>query len=196
MKQADWAEEVARKLLEIPLPRRWAHSRGVATQARTLAPILGKDAGLLEAAAWLHDIGYSPDLVDTGFHPLDGARHLRDVHHADEMLCRLVAHHSCAITEAEERGLRRVLLREFRRPPRELAEALTYSDMTTSPDGNPLTVHDRLAEIGTRYGPDHVVTRSIGRSSPALITAATRVHRRMRNTSVPAAPLTARLALA
>jgi hypothetical protein len=185
MKQADWAEEIARKLLEIPLPRRWAHSQGVAAQARTLAPILGKHADLLEAAAWLHDVGYSPDLIDTGFHPLDGARHLRDVQHADGMLCRLVAHHSCAITEAEERGLSRVLLREFPRPPRMLVEALTYSDMTTSPDGNPLAVHDRLAEIGTRYGPGHVVTRSIGRSSPALVTAATRVQRRMRNGSIP-----------
>jgi hypothetical protein len=196
MKQADWAEEIARKLLEIPLPRRWAHSQGVAARARALAPILGKNADLLEAAAWLHDVGYSPDLVETGFHPLDGARHLRDVQHADDMLCRLVAHHSCAITEAEERGLKCVLLREFLRPPRELAEALTYSDMTTSPDGNPLTVHDRLAEIGTRYGPGHVVTRSIGRSSPALVTAATRVQRRMRDTLIPGAPLTGRLALA
>jgi hypothetical protein len=196
MKQADWAEEVARKLLEIPLPRRWAHSQGVAAQARTLAPILGEDADLLEAAAWLHDIGYSPDLAGTGFHPLDGARHLRDVEHADDMLCRLVAHHSCAITEARERGLSRVLLREFPRPPRELAEALTYSDMTTSPDGDPLTVHDRLAEIGTRYGPGHLVTRSIGRSSPALVTATTRVQRRMSSTLIPSATRTARPAFA
>jgi hypothetical protein len=196
MKQADWAEEIARKILEIPLPRRWAHSQGVAAQARTLAPILGKDADLLEAAAWLHDIGYSPYLVDTGFHPLDGARHLRDVEHADGVLCRLVAHHSCAITEAEERGLSRVLLREFYRPPRELADALTYSDMTTSPDGNPLSVHDRLAEIGTRYGPDDIVTRSIGRSSPDLVTAATRVQRRMHSGLISSAPGTARLALA
>lgn len=196
MKQADWAEEIARKLLEIPLPRRWAHSQGVAAQARTLAPILGKDADLLEAAAWLHDVGYSPDLVDTGFHPLDGARHLRDVQHADDMLCRLVAHHSCAITEARERGLSRILVREFPHPPRKLAEALTYSDMTTSPDGNSLTIHDRLAEIGTRYGPGHVVTRSIDRSSPALVTAAVRVQRRMRDTLVPDASLTAGLALA
>lgn len=195
MNQADWAEEIARKLLEVPLPRRWAHSQGVAGQARALGPILGNDADLLEAAAWLHDIGYSPELVDTGFHPLDGARHLRDVRHADDLLCRLVAHHSCAVIEAEERGLRPVLLREFPVPARGLAEALTYCDMTTSPDGNPLTVHDRLAEIGTRYGPGHVVTRSIGRSSPALVMSAARVQRRMGKGLIPAARRTARLAL-
>jgi putative nucleotidyltransferase with HDIG domain len=181
MNQADWAEEIARKHLEIPLPRRWAHSQGVATQARTLAPILGRDADLLEAAAWLHDIGYSPDLVDSGFHPLDGARHLRDAQQADAMLDRLVAHHSFAIIEAEERGLSGILLREFPLPPYDLAEALTYCDITTSPDGNRLSVHDRLAEIGTRYGPGHVVTRSVARSRPNLVMAAARVQRRMRH---------------
>ena len=113
MNQADWAEELARKLLEVPLPRRWAHVQGVAAQARSLAPILGDDADLLEAAAWLHDIGYSPELAETGFHPLDGARYLRDVALADPVLCSLVAHHSCAVIEAEERGLADELRREF-----------------------------------------------------------------------------------
>jgi hypothetical protein len=36
---------------------------------------------------------------------LDGARYLRDAQHADAMLCRLVAHHTCASAEAGERGL-------------------------------------------------------------------------------------------
>ena len=78
MNLADWAEDTARSILQTPLPRRWAHRQGVAAQARTLEVILGKDADLLVAAAWLHDIGYAPDLVDTGFHPLDGARYLGD----------------------------------------------------------------------------------------------------------------------
>ena len=38
MDQAIWAEELARKLLEIPLPRRWAHVQGVAARARILGP--------------------------------------------------------------------------------------------------------------------------------------------------------------
>ena len=117
------------------LPRRWAHVQGVAARARSLAPTLGADAGLLEAAAWLHDIGYLPELAATGLHGLDGARYLRDVQHADPMLCRLVAHHSCAVIEAEERGLADVLRREFDPPPQPLADALTFCDMTTSPDG-------------------------------------------------------------
>jgi putative nucleotidyltransferase with HDIG domain len=100
---APWAEQLARGLLQESLPRRWAHVQGVAARARSLAPILGADADLLEAAAWLHDIGYAPGHATTGLHQLDGARNLRDAHHADVMLCRLVAHHSRAIIEAAER---------------------------------------------------------------------------------------------
>ena len=106
---ASWAGHLARALLQEPLPRRWAHVQGVATRARSLAPVLGADADLLEAAAWLHDIGYAPALAVTGLHALDGARYLRDARHADAMLCRLVAHHSYAIIEAGERGLADVL---------------------------------------------------------------------------------------
>ena len=68
------------------------------------------------------------------------------------MLCRLVAHHSCAVIEAEERGLAAVLRREFDLPPQSLADALTCCDMTTSPDGEHVHVDRRLAEIHDRYG--------------------------------------------
>ncbi|WP_256529094.1 HD domain-containing protein [Actinoallomurus rhizosphaericola] len=169
MRKAAWAEEIARKLLEVPLPRRWAHSQGVARQARSLAPILGDDADLLEAAAWLHDVGYSPDLVDTGLHSLDGARHLRDVEHADDALCSLVAYHSCAINEASERGLIAELTGEFKPADPFFSDALTYCDMTTTPDGEPIEVEDRLAEIQSRYGAGHLVARSIRRSSPHIV---------------------------
>src|SRR6185369_2497487 len=110
---AAWAEGLARALLADALPRRWAHVQGVAAQARTLKPSLGTDADLIEAAAWLHDIGYLSELARTRLHGLDGARYLRDVQHADPLLCRLVAQHSCAVIEAEERGLAHVLTGEF-----------------------------------------------------------------------------------
>lgn len=180
MKLAAWAEETARSLLEIALPRRWMHTRGVAARARSLVPALNADdAELVEAAAWLHDIGYSPSLALTGFHPLDGARYLRSSGRPNDLLCRLVAHHSCAINEAEERGLRAALLDEFPFPPPGLLEALTYCDMTTTPDGDPVGVHERLSEIKVRYGPGHIVTRSIERSSPAIALAVSHVERRL-----------------
>jgi HD superfamily phosphodiesterase len=165
---SDWAERVARELLAGPLPRRWAHTKGVAAQAKSLAGILGEHADLITAAAWLHDIGYAPAVAATGFHPLDGARYLRDSLHADVRLCRLVAHHTCAVIEAEERGLAGALLAEFEPERPELADTLTYCDMTTGPDGRPLSVEERLAEIRTRYGRGHVVDRSIERATPRI----------------------------
>ena len=165
---AAWAEDLARTLLEEPLPRRWAHVQGVAARARSLASAFAEDKALLEAAAWLHDIGYLPELARTGMHGLDGALYLRDVQHADPMLCRLVAHHSCAIIEAEERGLADVLQREFEAPPQPLADALTCCDMTTSPEGEPVNVDRRLAEIHHRYGSEHLVSRSIRRAAPMI----------------------------
>lgn len=179
---ASWDEQLARALLQEPLPRRWAHSRGVAARARDLAPVLGADADLLEAAAWLHDIGYAPGLAFTGLHQLDGARYLRDSQHADAMLYRLVAHDSCAIVEAEERGLADVLSREFEPAPDALSSVLTFCDMTTSPDGEPVPVEQRLAEIQDRYGPGHPVSRSIQRATPMILGAVKQVHNRAAHT--------------
>ena len=171
-----WAERLARTLLERSLPRRWAHVQGVATQARALAPALGPDSGLLEAAAWLHDIGYLPELARTGMHGLDGACYLRDVQHADQTLCCLVAHHSCALIEAEERGLADLLRSAFAAAPESLADALTFCDMTTSPDGRQVDVTRRLAEIHDRYGLGHLVSRSMRRATPLILEAVGRVH--------------------
>jgi hypothetical protein len=179
MNDAYWAAELARKLLEVPLPRRWAHVQGVAAQARSLAPILGDDAELLEDAAWLHDIGYSPELTDTGFHPLDGARYLRDVHRADSALCNLVANHSCAIIEAAERGLADALSSEFPAPAQKLNDALAYCDMTTTPTGDVVAVHDRISEIKERYGPHNVVTRFMRKAEPCLVSSVVRTDRRL-----------------
>jgi HD domain len=178
-----WAERLARTLLERALPRRWAHVRGVATRARGLAATLGANAELLEAAAWLHDIGYLPELAQTGLHSLDGARYLRDVQHAEPLLCRLVAHHSCAVLEAEERGLADVLTREFAPPPQPLADALTFCDMTTGPDGDQVQVSHRLAEICDRYGSGHLVARFISRATPLILEAVGHVHARTVSTS-------------
>ncbi|MCC3775358.1 HD domain-containing protein [Streptomyces sp. UNOB3_S3] len=174
-----WAHDLADSLLAEPLPRRWVHSCGVQERARSIAPILGDDARLLEAAAVLHDIGYSPRLVDTGFHPLDGARFLRSVEHADERIVRLVAHHSCALLEADERGLRDELAAEFELEEPHLVDALLFCDMTTTPDGAPTNPTDRVAEIVGRYGPDSVVGRFIRRAEPEIQAASDRVQRRL-----------------
>ncbi|GAA0647951.1 HDIG domain-containing protein [Streptomyces malaysiensis subsp. malaysiensis] len=173
------AYALSESLLAEPLPRRWAHSLGVAKRAASLRPILGRDADLLEAAAVLHDIGYSPSIATTGFHPLDGARFLRDQEGADERIVRLVAHHSCALLEAEERGLREELEGEFPMERPELVDALIFCDMTTTPDGGHTAPAARLDEIVQRYGPDTIVGRFIQRAAPEIHAAAARVESRM-----------------
>ncbi|WP_052863590.1 HD domain-containing protein [Streptomyces niger] len=173
------AYALSESLLAEPLPRRWAHSLGVAKRAASLRPILGSDAELMEAAAVLHDIGYSPSIATTGFHPLDGARFLRDQEGMDERVVRLVAHHSCALLEAEERGLREELAGEFELERPDLVDALIFCDMTTTPDGSHTTSADRLEEIVSRYGPDTIVGRFIQRAAPEIHAATARIEERM-----------------
>jgi hypothetical protein len=160
---------LAEQLLAAPLPTRWAHTQGVGREAERIAFIVGDDADLLIQAAWLHDIGYAPDLNKAGFHPLDGARYLRDEVRADALLCRLVAHHSFALNEARRRGLAEQLAEEF--PPVQglLLDALTCCDMTTSPTGEPVTVEARLDEIASRYGEGDIVAESIAESREAIL---------------------------
>ncbi|MEU9603986.1 HD domain-containing protein [Streptomyces sp. NPDC048057] len=189
MELTRWAHALSGSLLSEPLPRRWAHCLGVAERARSLAPILGNDAELLESAAVLHDIGYAPSIATTGFHPLDGARFLRHEEHADERVVSLVAHHSCAVLEAEERGLRRDLESEFVQEQPELRDALLFCDMTTTPYGKPTTPTDRLAEIVRRYGPDTVVGRFIQRATPEMHAAVHRVERRMAESAPGGQPM-------
>ncbi|MBT2398441.1 HD domain-containing protein [Streptomyces sp. ISL-100] len=173
---ATWACAVAEEELAEPLPRRWAHSQGVAQCAERLAGTMGGKAELLLSAAVLHDVGYAPRLAVTGFHPLDGARFLRDTHAADELLVRLVANHSFALLEAEERGLRETLEAEFPLlDDQRLVDALVYCDMTTTPSGAITSVDARLAEITSRYGADSLVGRFIRRASPEILAAVKRV---------------------
>ena len=76
------------------------HSARSAAQAAELARRIPHSRGSeVVAAAWLHDIGYSPSLRRTGFHPLDGALYLIGQGWPDRVV-RLVAHHSCASLEA------------------------------------------------------------------------------------------------
>ncbi|MEV0761712.1 HD domain-containing protein [Nocardia sp. NPDC050435] len=171
-----WAWHIASSELETVLPRRWAHTQGVAKAAVALAARLHCETELLTAAAVLHDVGYAPRLAATGFHPLDGARFLRDQHQIDERVVCLVANHTCALLEAQERGLQEQLTSEF--PALDhpvLTDALIYCDMTTTPDGMPTGPDRRIGEILSRYGPDSVVGRFIRRAEPEILAAVGRI---------------------
>ena len=57
--------------------------------------------------------------------------------------------------------------------------------MTTGPDGQHMTVEQRLADIRARYGPEHLVTRALARSAPQLTAAVDRVTRTLTACSAP-----------
>jgi putative nucleotidyltransferase with HDIG domain len=154
--RVDWARVHAEQFMS-PLGRRWAHAQAVAARSASL-PFGGADRELLVAAAYLHDIGYAPELATTGFHALDGAQHLRSL--GDEDLARLVAHHTNARHEARLRGFSNYD-DEFPFGGTLLDDALTYCDLTTSPDGELTTLEDRVEEIVQRYGAAHVVSRTV-----------------------------------
>jgi hypothetical protein len=119
----------------------------------------------------------------TGLHALDGARYLRDGQHADTMLCRLVAHHSYAIVEADGRGLADILGLEFEPAPYVLSSVVTYCDMTTSPTANsPRSKSDSPRSI-TATAPSHQVSRSIQRATPIILRAVEHVHGRTDRTA-------------
>src|SRR4051794_25788937 len=82
--------ELTRQALEPELGERWSHVRRARLQALSLCALDGVDGDLLSAAAIAHDIGYGPELVETGFHPIDGARYLRR-QGVDERIVSLVA---------------------------------------------------------------------------------------------------------
>jgi hypothetical protein len=127
---------------------------------------------VLVAAAWLHDVGYGARLAATGFHPLDGARWLAG--QGEQRLASLVAYHTGAAYEARYRGLMDQLV-EFEPEVSLVADLLTWCDLRTGPIGERVEPKDRLAEVVRRYGPEHVVSRSIRSAEPELLATCDRV---------------------
>jgi HD domain-containing protein len=171
-----WAAQQAAHLLA-GLGDRWTHVQAVAAQARRVSAALApQDRPYLIAAAWLHDIGYAPPLNRLVFHPVDGARYVRQ--QGQERLASLVAYHSGARFEAEERGLVDALA-EFEPEDGPLLDALTYADMATGPTGRRVDLEERIAEILQRYPPDDPVHRAVSRSHPVLREAVDRTRARL-----------------
>ncbi|WAL69340.1 HD domain-containing protein [Amycolatopsis cynarae] len=155
-----WARETAQRLLATELSRRWAHTQGVARQAAAVAPALPpRDRPVLVASAWLHDIGYAAELAETGMHQLDGAAFLLR-QGIPRRICALVAHHAGASAVADLIGLSGRLA-GYADEHTAVRDALWYCDMTTSPDGEPVSFTKRMAELRARRGPDDPVVRAL-----------------------------------
>src|SRR4051794_39931463 len=147
-----------------PLGRRWRHVEGVARRAGTLSSLASaEERPAVVTAAWLHDVGYAPAIVVTGLHPLDGARYLRSEGWPELVVC-LVAHHTGAEVEAEERGLSGELA-EFDRPPEpllDLARALCQRPVAAAGPG---PIATRTGSV--QAGPSVSVATVIRASTPA-----------------------------
>lgn len=175
----------ARDLAQVLLGRhteRWRHTIGVARRAEELAVTLDRTSGdddseALIASAWLHDIGYAEAVRGTGFHPLDGARHL-DRLGWPRRVGALVAHHSDARSVAAARGLAEHLA-HYPREESAVADALTYADQTVGPGGRRMDFEERLADMLRRHGPDSPNAAAHHIREPRLRAVAERVERRL-----------------
>jgi hypothetical protein len=172
-----WAKSQAEALMAPWVTAGGTSRRSPTDQARRVGlDLADEDRDVLVAAAYLHDIGYAASLNRLGFHPVDGARFLRD--HGRERLACLVAHHSGARFEAEERGLLQELA-AFLVEDGPVPDALTSADMTVGPAGEAMTLEERVGEILGRYPPDDPVHCAIRRAHPLLHAAVDRTLRRM-----------------
>lgn len=175
------ARRLAADLLE-HLPERWRHTVGVAHRADELIDTIGSDDPVaLVSAAWLHDIGYAAALADTGMHALDGARFLERTGWPERIVA-LVAHHSGSRFVAEDLG-HAAELAAYRVEKSALSDALTYADQTTAPDGHPMSVAERSADMLRRHGPTSPNARVHDRRGPYLLAVADRVEHRLARTA-------------
>jgi len=178
----DQAADLAGYIL-VADPERLRHSEAVALRAEFLTLAVTADqAPFLVAAAWLHDIGYAPGLRQTGFHPIDGALHLRAAGWLAAM-SDLVAHHSGSRFVAAVRQLDGELA-PFGHQDDPLTDALTVADQTAGPRGRSMTVEERIADMLARHGPDSPNARAHRHRGPYLRAAARRVADRLEATGI------------
>lgn len=151
---------------------RWAHLSTVGRVASALASRRDLVSEVVVSAAWVHDIGYSSDLVVTGLHPLDGAWFLQRAG-APQAVVALVGHHSGAAVGAQERGLA-ACFRELAIPDANDLDVLTMVDLAVGPSGQLMLDVDRIGEILSRYEEEDPVHRAVPRSRSQLLASSAR----------------------
>ncbi len=146
-------------------PKRLSHVLGVVRTAHEIGASLGQAADFIQdlrTAALFHDIGYAVDLRMAGFHPLDGAIFMAWRHSEPEVVSAILFH-TAAASEVVAHPQAAPLYRELADYANGslLLDALTFSDLRTSPSGELITIGERVRDIAARYGTDHTVTRNI-----------------------------------
>lgn len=156
---------------------RWSHVEAVAGAGIDLANLGYEVPDVVVSAAWLHDIGYAARVADSGMHALDGAAWLMK-RSSPAGLVALVGYHSGAALEAKERGLTEPFS-ALPEPDADMLDLLTMLDMTTGPDGRPVSATRRIEEILNRYPADDPVHRAVVKSAPTLLESAARAASRL-----------------
>ena len=160
------AQQLSRQLLA-GSGTRWEHVFTAGKLADQLTDLFDPaDHRLLVAAVTLHDIGYAPALVSTGYHPVDGASYLLERGYSAR-LARLVANHSYAASLAPDAVAARYSV-EFAPEESLLADALTFCDMHSAPDGSVVDARWRLADIEARHSKDEAFGRRMWQVKGAI----------------------------
>lgn len=161
-------------------PQRIEHVRGVARTARELAPQLGltgETARELEMAALFHDVGYAAVARGTGYHPLDGAVLLAHLGAPDPVVAAVLLH---GLAGVEGRELPAAAA-AYRLPVEhaDLIDAVSFCDLRTGPDGEAVTLGERIESVATRYGEEDEVTVVMRAKRSAFEALLNRVLRRV-----------------
>lgn len=172
------AERLAARLLCAD-PGRLRHVRTAGAVALLVADCVPeRHLDLLLAATVLHDIGYAPQVRDSGFHPLDGARWLL-ANGADPRVAGAVGHHSEALALAAT-AEHRAALSALAAPPQAVADVITYADQTTAPDGRRIDPVRRVVDRRRRKPPADAAQWAVERRrTERLLHAVARVEVRL-----------------
>ena len=177
MKQAPldaWARELAQGALAESIPRRWAHAQQAAGRAGELEGVLDRaELELLVASAWVHDIGYAPDAVRTGFGPLDSALHLQSLR-APDRLVALTAHIAAIVLEADQRDLSEAYAPFVDEGGTPVRDGFWWCCTTSGTDGSPVTLQQRIEGWRRDHGHDTIILRWIEEATPEIEAA---IHR-------------------
>ncbi|SDZ36188.1 HD domain-containing protein [Thermoactinomyces sp. DSM 45892] len=148
-----------------PTQDRYHHILGVVDRMKELVKkivIPDEWRTQLIQTAFLHDIGYSEQLNQYNFHPLDGALFVQKIGISKSVLAAILFH-SDAYTSAKH--IRPDLFEVYSdnydlldETDHMFIDLITYCDIHTSPTGIEITLQERVRDVVRRYGEGHPVS--------------------------------------
>lgn len=159
--EIDRARQLAEDLLGTDSAE-YHHSEGAAARATTIERhLLGRWRPALVPAAWLHEIGHSRHVAQTGCAQLDAARYLRYLDWSTEV-GRLVANQGAGYAHAHHLGLGQMLETEFPEPQVGPYIAINWAHLTISAGGTPQSIEAGIDQalqgcVAARFSRDDMI---------------------------------------